>query len=47
MPHSAILLARQPIFDKKLELAAYELLHRSIDPEYSAVEDMSFCCTAV
>src|SRR5262245_57071024 len=39
MQHSAILLARQPIFDARLELAAYELLHRSIDAENSAVGD--------
>jgi EAL and modified HD-GYP domain-containing signal transduction protein len=39
MPHSAILLARQPIFDARLELVAYELLHRSIDPDVSSVQD--------
>lgn len=39
MPQSGILLARQPIFDAKLEVAAYELLHRAIDPEVSSVTD--------
>jgi EAL and modified HD-GYP domain-containing signal transduction protein len=39
MPQSGILLARQPIFDAKLEVAAYELLHRSIDPDVSSVVD--------
>lgn len=35
----AILLARQPIYDNTLGVFAYELLHRSIDPESSTVAD--------
>ncbi|MFM7274763.1 MAG: diguanylate phosphodiesterase, partial [Gammaproteobacteria bacterium] len=34
-----ILLARQPIYDGSLGVFAYELLHRSIDPEQSRVRD--------
>jgi EAL and modified HD-GYP domain-containing signal transduction protein len=39
MAESAILLARQPIYDAALEVAAYELLHRSVHAEHSAVHD--------
>lgn len=39
MAQSPILLARQPIYDAELNVAAYELLHRAMDPHHSAVSD--------
>jgi EAL and modified HD-GYP domain-containing signal transduction protein len=39
MMERSILLARQPIYDASLGVFAYELLHRSIDPEQSRVQD--------
>jgi len=34
-----ILLARQPIYDRSLQVFAYELLHRSSDPDNSSILD--------
>jgi EAL and modified HD-GYP domain-containing signal transduction protein len=39
MSQTGILLARQPIFDEGMEVAAYELLHRSMNPEAAVITD--------
>ena len=40
-PGRILLLARQPIFDADLNVFAYELLHRSIDPDRATARDGS------
>ena len=40
-PGRILLLARQPIFDVDLNVFAYELLHRSIDPDRATARDGS------